>query len=135
MKLNDIKRLSTDDFPRDQAALVSKLAFALNPFLEQISTMFNKNIDFDNLNQEVINVTVELDSSGVPKTLTDIKSNLKTKVRGLVCIRAVNLENDGTFPTNAPFVSYTVLGNLTRIQHVTGIPANKRYTLTLISYG
>jgi len=135
MKLNDIKRLTTDDFPRDQAQLISKLAFALNPFLEQIGTMFNKNIDFDNLNQEVINVTIELDASGVPKTLTDIKSNLRTKVRGLHCIRATNLENDGTFPSGAPFVSYTVLGDLIRILHVTGIPANKRYTLTLVSIG
>jgi hypothetical protein len=135
MKLTDIKRLTTDDFPKDQAALVSRLAFALNPILEQLSAAFNKNIDFDNLNQEVINVTVEVDGTGTPKTLTDIKSNLRTRVRGLICIRAINLENDGTFPTTSPFVSFTTFGNLTRITNVLGLPPNKRYTLTLISIG
>lgn len=135
MKLNDIKRLTTDDFPKDESALISKLAFALNPFLEQISTMFNKNIDFDNLNQEVITFTVEVDSVGLPKTLTDIRSTLKTKVRGITCIRAVNLENDGTYPISCPFITFTTLGSLIRVQQVSGIPANKRYSLTVITIG
>lgn len=135
MKLNDIKRLTTDDFSKKDAQLVSRLAFALNPFLEQISTIFNKNIDFDNLNQEVITFTVELDASGIPKTQTDLRSTLKTKVRGIQCIRAQNLENDGTFPSSGVLVSFTTNGSLTRVNHITGIPANKRYSLTVITIG
>ena len=135
MKLNNIKRIRSEDFSQDDYELVSKLSFALNPFLEQISTIFNKNIDFDNLNQEVINLTVEVDANGSPKTQTQIKSNLKSKVRGMVCIRAQNLENDGTYPTNTPFITFNQASNLLTVLNVTGIPANKRYALTLIAIG
>lgn len=135
MKLNDIKRIRTEDFPKDDYALINKLSFALNPFLEQISTIFNKNVDFDNLNREIIKVVVELNSSGVPKTQIQIKSTLKTKIRGFNVIRAENLENDGTFPTGAPFVTFNQTSELITIFHVTGLPADKRYNLTLESIG
>ena len=135
MKLNDIKRIRTEDFEQEDRDLIGKLAFALNPFLEQISAAFNKNIDFENLNQEVLAMTVEVDATGVPKTLTDLKSSLKSRVSGLQVIKAVNLEGDGTFLTSAPFITFTLVGNLIRVQHVTGLPANKRYNLTMISYG
>lgn len=135
MRLNDLKRLVVEDFEQDDRALVQKLAFALNPFLEQISTIFNKNIDFDNLNRELLTVTVDLDMNGNPKTQTVVKSNLKTRVRGLTCVRAENLTNDGTYPTSAVFVTFSTSGNLITILNVTGIPANKRYSLTLESIG
>lgn len=135
MRLNNIKRIIKEDFAQEDRVLIEKLAFALNPFLEQISMIFNKNIDFDNLNQEIINVTIELDANGVPKTTTQIRSTLKTKIRGIQVINAANLENDGTFPTAGPFITYSINGNLITIQHVTGIPANKRYNLSAILIG
>lgn len=135
MKLNNIKRIITEDFPKDDRVLVEKLSFALNPFLEQISTIFNKNVDFDNLNQEVLTFTIQLDSNGIPKTQTQIKTSLKTKIRGILVIKLTNLENDSTFPTGAPFITYSVAADLITIQHVTGIPANKRYTISAIAIG
>jgi hypothetical protein len=135
MKLNDLKRIKTEDFATDDRELVSKLAYLLNPFLEQINTLLNHNVDFDNLNQEVITLTVELKTGGVPKVLTEFKSSLKTRIKGLICISAANLENDGTFPTTAPFISYSIVGDLIRIQNITGLPVGKRYTLTIISIG
>lgn len=124
-----------EDFESDDRALVQKLAFALNPFLEQISTIFNKNIDFDNLNREVLYITLEVDSAGIPKTQTVIKSSLKSRVKGFNVIKTDNLTNDGTFPTSGVQISFTSSGSLITINHVAGIPANKRYTLTVESIG
>ena len=135
MKLTNIKRIRTEDFDKDDYALINKLAFALNPLLEQITSAFNKGIDFDNLNQEVVSITVEVNASGVPKTLLQLNSHLKGKTQGLTCINASNLENDGTFPTGTPFITFTQSGSLITIQHITGIPADKRYNLTVISIG
>lgn len=135
MKLNNIKRIRTEDFPQEYRLLINKLSFALNPSLEQLSTIFNKSIDFDNLNREALTVTVELDVNGEPKTLSQIKTVLKTRIKGFNVIRAENLENDNTYPTSAPFVTFVQSGELVTINHITGIPANKRYRLTLESIG
>lgn len=135
MKLNNIKRLVKEDFSKDDRELIDKLSFALNPFLEQIGTIFNKNVDFDNLNQEIVNIPVEVDSLGVPKTQTVVKTTLKTKIKGAYIIRADNLENDGTFPSGAPFITYSFSGNIITVLHVTGLPANKRYSLNTVFIG
>jgi hypothetical protein len=135
MKLNNIKRIIEEDFPQDDRLLIRKLSFSLNPFLEQISTLFNKNIDFDNLNQEFITVTVELNAAGIPKTQIDIKTTLKTRIKGCHCINSRNLTNDGTFPSGNPFISFTPTGNLLRINHVAGLPADKKYELSVILIG
>lgn len=135
MKLNNIKRIRTEDFPQEDRVLINKLSFALNPFLEQMGTIFNKSIDFDNLNREALTVTIELDAQGIPKTLSQIKTVLKTRIRGFNVIRAENLENDNTYPTSSPFITYTQTGELITIVHVSGIPADKRYRLSLESIG
>lgn len=135
MKLNSIKRIATEDFENKDRALVQKLAFALNPFLEQITAIFNKNIDFDNLNQEVINFTGIVDASGVPTTQTQIKTSLKTRIQGMICIRVQTLERDNALITTAPFVNFSTEGNLITIESITGIPANKRHSITVILIG
>lgn len=135
MKLNNIKRIIKEDFAKDDREFVDKLSFVLNPFLEQIANIFNKNIDFDNLNQEVITFTVDLDTNGLPKTQTQVKITLKTRIKGLVVINALNLTNDGTFPSGCPFITYSISGDLLTVQHVTGLPANKRYNLSAVVIG
>lgn len=135
MRLNNVKRLAKEDFAPEDQALVEKLSFALNPLLDQLNNAFNKNIDFDNLNQELLTVDVEVNASGIPKILTEIKSNLKTKINGLCVIRAINLTNDGTYPSGCPFITFDTNGSIITIKHVTGIPANKKYRLLVISIG
>jgi hypothetical protein len=50
-KLNVTKRIVTEDFQKDDQALVSKLAFTLNSFFEQTANALNKNLTIeDNLN-------------------------------------------------------------------------------------
>ncbi len=135
MKITDIRRISKEDYSEEEQPLIEKLATSLNPLLDKLATVFNKNIDFDNLNQEVITFEVEVGSTGKPKAVTELKTSLRTRCRGLTVIRAENLVLDGTTPTATPFVTFGLNGSAIVINNVTGIPADKRYRLTVISYG
>lgn len=134
MRINNFKRIIKEDYSEEDQELIDKLAFSINPLMEQLSNVFNKGIDFENLNQQVVTFEVEL-SSGKPKAATQLSVSLRTKPIGLVVIRAENLSLNGTFPTAAPFITYGISNNNLVVNHVAGIPDNTRYRLTAIVYG
>lgn len=136
-KVSNIKRIVKEDFAPEDQALIDRLAFALNPFLEQVSAAFSKGIDDDNLNQQSIFVEVEVNVQGIPKTPLQIKIDttlLKTRIKGSRIILAQNL-TDGTFPTATPFLTFNVINGLINVQHVAGLPADKRFRLSVILIG
>lgn len=133
-KVTNIKRLVKEDFEADDQELVDKLAFSLNPFLEQVSAAFNKGIDDDNLNQQSMFIEAELNANGVPKSPLQIKVDLKVRVKGTQVILAQNL-TDGTFPTGTPFITFTINNNLLTVQHIAGLPPDKKYRLSIILIG
>lgn len=132
MKINNVNRLRVEDFSSEDQELVSKLANTLNPFLEQIVNVFSKNIDFDNLNQEILTISVTTNTNGTPKTTTQIKTTLKNRVKGLICIRAIN---ETSFVNNQPFITFTQKDDLLTISHLTGLPEGKTFILTVIAIG
>jgi len=134
MKVTNIKRLNKDDFDKEYHSLIDRLSFALTPFMEQVTSAFNKNIDFDNLNQEIINLETQVDNTGKPTINTEIKNPLKTRLKGIYCVSAQNL-TDNTLLTGAPFIVYTVESNMIRISQITGLPAGKRFNLSIILIG
>lgn len=133
MKLSNLKRIVAEDFPAEQQELVSKLAFSLNPILEQISNAFNNNIDFDNLNQERSSFDVVVDANGKPITAVELSYSLKTKPLGITVTRADCISSPIAYPTAAPFITfdYTSNGGV-RILHVAGLPASKKFRLSVI---
>lgn len=136
MKLNVTKRIVTEDFPKEDQALVGKLAFAMNSFFEQVAGAFNKNITIeDNLNMDIKSVVVTVDASGIPTVAAAFQSVLRTKVRGISVLRARNNVTATVYPTGAPFISFEENGKVVTIQHVTGLQAANSYTLTLLVYG
>jgi len=134
MKVTNIKRINKDDFDKDSRELVDRLSFALNPFLEQVVNVLNKNIDFDNLNQEIINLETQVNSSGIPTINFEIKNPLKTRIKGIYCINAENLI-DNTLLTGAPFLTFTLESGVIRITQITGLPSNKMFRLSIILIG
>lgn len=133
MKVNNLKRIVAEDFESDDQDLIRKLSFSLNPMLEQITQAFNKNIDFDNLNMEIMYLTVEVDSTGIPKSSTFIKNPLKTRIRGVTVINAENQSNSNLL-TGSPFIAYTLVANGITVNQITGLSANCKYRLTLIIF-
>lgn len=134
MKFQLFKRLVTEDFDSKDQELVGKLASIINTIVDQLNRGLHKNIDFDNLNQEVVSFSVTVNSSGIPTTALQLSSNLKSVVRGVVCINAIN-ETDSTILTSAPFISFTRSSGVISINQITGLPANKKYSITAILIG
>lgn len=61
MVLSNLKRITKEDFPSADQDLVDKLAYVLNPFLDQIQQAFNKQITTtDNLSRELTTITVNM---------------------------------------------------------------------------
>lgn len=134
MKVTNIKRINKEDFDKDSQETVDKLAFIINPFSEQIVNALNKNIDFDNLNQEIINLETQVNASGVPTINSEVKNPLKTRIKGIYCVSAQNL-TDNTLLVGAPFIVYSLNSGVITINQITGLPANKKFRLSMILIG
>jgi hypothetical protein len=50
-------------------------------------------------------------------------------------IRARNLDNNTTYPTSQPFISFVSTGNLITVHNITGLQAGDEYELTLAIIG
>jgi hypothetical protein len=126
-----VNRLQRENFDKDSQDMIESLASSLNPFMEQTRNCLDKRIDFNNLNQELINFTLSVDASGIPKTAVQWKSNLLTNVAGCQVISAIG----EVYPTGAPFVTFLQNANIVTVQHVTGLPADVKFKFTVLSIG
>jgi hypothetical protein len=138
MKLSQLTRITEEDFKDTEQEMVQKLAKALNPFLEQISLAMSNNIDFDNLNQAVVNYSVEVKSGGVPKSNTSLSHGLKGKPKGIICVSARNTSGSSAVPTGTPFINFSFNGSdysTLKIDSISGLPADTKFDLTLIIIG
>lgn len=134
MKISGFKRLLKEDFPEDEQPLVDRLANAFNLFLEQIYYAFNNNISIrENLLAQTITVRLNVDASGKPNN-AQIKYTLKTRPLGISVLSASNV-SDSTPLSGAPFVVFTLNGDIITMSQITGLIPNKNYDLTLVIYG
>lgn len=131
----DIKRIKKEDFENQYQTLVDRLAFPLNSFMEQVRSAFNKNINFENLNQEIVVVDLTVDENGIPTTTIRYKSNLSTRIAGNICINTFNLTDNAVNPLGQPFINFSQSDKLVQVNHVTGLQANNRYRLIVLSIG
>lgn len=127
------KLIKASDFPKEQEELVTTLGNIMNSTLEQMYSALNKGIDFNNLNQQLVTFTVKVDSNNLPVGKVELKSTLKTKIQGVMCIRA----QGNSYPSTNPLISFTYSSstNSIVINHITGLEANQEYTLTVILVG
>lgn len=135
-QLDNIRRIIVEDFPQEDRNTISKLAVVINHFMENVYNVLDKNVDFDNLNQELVDLTITVDASGVPTKTTKLSTAKIRNPQGILVIRAINKTNRSNYPTSAPFVSYTPLGgNLQKINNISGLQADEEYQLRLLVIG
>lgn len=134
-KIDNIKRILKEDFPENSRETVDKMGYVINNFMEQVISAFNKNINFDNLNQEIKDISVTVNGSGIPTIDTNFKNNLITKVKGIQVILAENQTNTTSYPTSCPFISFTENNKIVTIRHISGLQANNKYKLRIITFG
>lgn len=132
----DMNRLRAEDFKEDDRELIGKIGGGLNNFMDQTIYALNGNINFENLNQELKSVDISIDGSGALINPPSIKIGVTGRVEGIVCIQAINLNNDGTYPTSYPFISFTIgTDSLIKLLNITGLPNNSSYRLKLLIIG
>jgi len=134
MKIQGIKRITVEEFKPEEQEMAGKIGFILNNFMEQVTYILSKNVDYDNLNREVINFNTVVDANGVPKNPLQLQITLKTRLRGFNILKADNIQ-DGTPLTGAPFMVFTMVGTLVTITRVVGLPANKKFSFTVEAIG
>lgn len=144
-QLDSLKRIIADDFKKEDKETVEKLASILNFHMDQVHTAFDGRISFANMNHEVVKITVIVDASGNPiKSITspDLDNNpifitqRVTQAIGSTVINAQNLTSSSVYPTGAPYISFSITNEKTyKINNIKGLPANNKFTLTVVMYG
>lgn len=132
-KAPDLKRISKEDFPAEYYELIDKLAFPLNSHMEQVRNLFQKGIDFENLTQELITLKVQTNENSKPITSLSFKSNLRNRVRGVVVISANITSSTLTYPSQAPFISFSQNNNIVTINNISGLAPETTYELLLLT--
>jgi hypothetical protein len=131
--LSFLKRLIKEDFEKKDQELVGKIAFVLNPALQQITNILNHGLTIADLNTQVKDLEITVDSSGFPTTDASFKSTLRGRCSQLTIGRAQAV-NATVYPTGAPFPSYTEINGQIVINHITGLPADTRFTIRVTAY-
>jgi len=131
-KIRKISKILAEDFPQEYSNLVNKLAFTLNPFLDNLLVSLDKRLNItDNLDGEVKVITVTPDND-LPLTL---RTNLNFCDSVLVS-RVTNLTNSTATLTGAPFVEFSNVESnglkSIRINNITGLTGTSQYRIKLI---
>lgn len=127
------KLIKSSDFPQENQEFATSLGNIINTTLEQIYTALNNGIDFNNLNQQLVTFSTNVTAAGVPKSKLEVKTSLKTKIQGTVCVKV----EGNSFPTSNPLISFTYSstnGSII-ISHITGLVADTDYNITAILIG
>lgn len=124
----ETKKLVKEDFKQEDHELIDRIAFSLNPFMEQVTNAFTKQIDLSNLAMELKEFTVTTNLSAgstlnTPKQILQLATSLTYKVRGIICVRAQNLTDATGFVSSTPMINFVPNGQILNILHVTGLPA------------
>lgn len=138
MKLPSFKRLQKQDYPEESRDLVDRLSNSLNIGIETLYTLANNRISLgDNIACVVKSFEIKVDSTGKPisgTTNVEFGTTITTAV-GVEVLRAQNSTNSTTYPTSAPFISYTQNGTSIDINNIAGLPANNTFLLTVVIWG
>ncbi len=133
MQVSFLRRLVKEDFPQQYKDVVGKIGSILNPALEQLSLCLHNNITWtDNFAATVINVAITVDANGIPVNPTTFLSNLPSPIKHAFVTRAVNTSNSTVYVTAAPFIDFVDNNGTVTLEHVTGLPANNTFNLTII---
>lgn len=132
MRLRNFSLITTEQFKSDAKQDLTVLAEQINSYLIQFNTLFNKNIDVDNLKIEIRQIIVEVDSSGKPKTNIIVNKGALERLNGVIPIRVEKTNLNDPFLTSAPFFEIVEQTNTFSIKSCLGFPANIRYIVTLL---
>ena len=130
-KVNNVKRLVKEDFDSKDQALVDKLAYIINPFFDQLTSAFNKQLTTaDNLSREITTITVVMIAGKIVPQV-QFKTALSAPIIGLNVLSCNNILNTGVYPITAPFISWAVNQKIITVLNISGLQTDCKYSITL----
>jgi hypothetical protein len=133
VNLSFLKRLIQEDFDKKDQALIGKIAFILNPALDQITRVLTKGLAIGDLNTMVKDVDIIVDATGNPVSTVSVANDLTSKCTMILVGRAQNVTNPSTYPTSGHSVSFTLDKNQIIINNITGLTAGDKWTVRIIA--
>lgn len=133
-RISEFRRLNPQDVDPDDQSVVETLGYTLNPFMQEVADAINGNLDFDNLNFEILTFDISVDSEGKPIQTNKIAVN-KTNPLGIDVIRIINKQNPTNLSDSSPFIHFTPLGNgFVRMDKIIGIQPNDKHLIRIVVY-
>lgn len=135
--MQSFRRLFKGDYPANEQSFVDQLSGSLNTGIESLYNALKNNVSLeDNVYCVVQTLTFKVNAAGTPTpTLTFSVASLATKVLGLSILNMVNGTNSTTYPTTAPFASFTQNGTSITINNISGLKAGDTWTMTVVAWG
>lgn len=131
MQLSNVKRIIVEDFKQEDRDAVAKLATILNSFMDEVTELSRKNINFDNLNRSLVTIDIKVDANGKPQGVSKINTNLKS-YRGKNIIDVQTLQSGTVNVVSTPYLDCTPEGNgIVRINRFYGLPVNTKVRVTI----
>lgn len=121
------KKINVNDFSPNLKTDIERLGRSLNPFFDEVVKAIAGQLSFEYL---IFDVTV--DASGIPTSQVNVPVNLSS-VKGLICVAATNA--NGAIPNSNPFISFNLSKSVIQINAVKGLPANTKFSLTVMVVG
>lgn len=132
-RIPDLKRLTVEDFAKEDQPLVRKLAFIINSFHEQVRSALAGNLDFTNLSQEIKTLSFTTGDNSQPNNSLNFTTGLANRVQGIIVVRTVITSNNLAFQETAPVVSWAQNNNIINLSYIGGLAPNTTYDLTLLT--
>lgn len=135
-KLPGFRRLRREDYPVEFQDLVEQLSASLNIGIEAIYDVLNQKANVgENIDSSVNDLTITLSADGTPVERTQITIHKSETIQGLTIVKTENLTNPATFPTTAPYATWTQNGSTVDIDHITGLNVGDEWQIKVLTWG
>lgn len=125
------KKIRVEDFEGEFQDLLRRLGYSLNPFMDEVYSILNNNIDYDNLHRQILDFNVTTNNTGGLQTPPEIRLTLNGKVKGITIINVNNLTNINTYLNVTPLIYWTIQGDILKITHIGSLANSTKYLFTV----
>jgi len=132
-RIPDLKRLTVEDFAKEDQPLVRKMAFIINSFHEQVRSALAGNLDFTNISQEIKEIEFTTGDNGQPLNTVSFSSTLANRLQGILVVRTVITSNNLVFAEQPPVISWSQNNQIVNINYIGGLEPNVSYRLSLLT--
>lgn len=129
-QISNVRRIIVEDYPEESRETVGKLASVVNPFMDEVTDLSRKKINFDNLARSLVTIDITVDANGMPKGVSQINTTLSSfSGKNIVHVQSLS---GGANVVSSPYLDCTYQGNgIVRIVKFYGLPVGKKVRVSI----